>query len=396
MKKICFVVQRYGNEVNGGAEYLCRLYAERLTKYYDVTVLTSCAIDHVTWNNDYDEGTCEINQVNVHRFKVAEQRDIHVFAQQMGVYFGNENRDFADDFAWLKSNGPNCPTMYAYIKDHKDDYEVYLFMGYLYYSTTFCMQEVSNKAILISTAHDELPLNECGMFNAQFNLPAAMMYLTEEERRFVFSKFYSQHIPCVITGSGVTLPSTEEIDNQKEILKKTGEEYIVYVGRIEQGKSCDFLFDRFIEYKERYGGNLKLALAGKSIMPIPDREDVVWLGFVSEEEKFALIKNAKALVLASHQESLSIVVLEAMTLGIPVFVNANCDVLKGHIDKSNAGLYFYDRDDFILALHYLITNTEANRQMGENGKTHIKNNYDWEVIDNKMIDIIEQVSAYEN
>ena len=393
MKKICFVVQRYGIEVNGGAEYLCRLYAERMTQYYDVTVLTSCAIDHVTWKNEYNEGMEEINGVHVYRFHVDEERDLEQFCIEMSAYFGNPLRDGKDDLEWMKSNGPQCNDMYQYLLENRDNFEVYLFMGYLYYSTTVCMQTVADRAILISTAHDELPLNECAMFNAQFNLPAAFMFLTDEERDFVHHKFGNSHIPCVVTGSGITLPDTTNLDDQKDLFVNnniTGD-YVVYVGRIEEGKSCDFLFKCFEKYKEIYGGELKLVLAGKSIMKIPDREDIVWLGFVSEEEKFAAIKNSRALVLASHQESLSLVVLEAMALGVPVLVNANCDVLKGHIDKSNAGLYFYEEEDFLLALKYLIENREENRRMGENGVRHITNHYTWDVIDQKMIDIIERI-----
>lgn len=51
MKKIAFVVQRYGLEVNGGAEMECRMYAERLTDRYEVHVLTSRAIDYITWKD---------------------------------------------------------------------------------------------------------------------------------------------------------------------------------------------------------------------------------------------------------------------------------------------------------------------------------------------------------
>jgi len=396
VRKICFVVQRYGVEVNGGAEYLCRLYAERLTRFYDVAVLTSCAIDHVSWKNEYAEGLEDINGVKVYRFPTAEERDIQKFASEMGQYFGNPKRDFFDDFCWLSDNGPQCPSLYRFIVENQEQYDVFLFIGYLYYTTTFCMFEVAKKSILISTAHDELPLNECGMFYGMFNMPAAFMYLTEEERCFVQNKFFNARIPCVVTGSGIIPPAQEEIDAQDDIFDKHGldkqQDYVVYIGRIEEGKSCDLLFESFIEYKNRYGGDVKLVLAGKSIMPIPERDDVVWVGFVSEEEKFALIQHARILVLASHQESLSLVVLEAMKLGVPVIVNANCDVLKGHIDRSNAGLYFYQKADFLETMQLLLSDRALNRTMGENGKKYMKDYYEWADIDQKMIDIIEKVA----
>ena len=56
MKKLCFVVQRYGEEINGGAEAYTRTYAERLAADYDITVLTSCALDYVNWKNRCPRG----------------------------------------------------------------------------------------------------------------------------------------------------------------------------------------------------------------------------------------------------------------------------------------------------------------------------------------------------
>ena len=50
-KKICFVVQRYGLEVNGGAELLCRQFAEIMADDYDVSVFTTKAVSYVTWAN---------------------------------------------------------------------------------------------------------------------------------------------------------------------------------------------------------------------------------------------------------------------------------------------------------------------------------------------------------
>lgn len=54
-KKICCVVQRYGMEVNGGAELHCRQISERLTPFYDVEVLTTKAIDYMSWKDEYSE-----------------------------------------------------------------------------------------------------------------------------------------------------------------------------------------------------------------------------------------------------------------------------------------------------------------------------------------------------
>ncbi len=49
MRRIAFVVQRYGEEIIGGADPHCRLLAERLLPWFDVEVLTTCEYDYLTW-----------------------------------------------------------------------------------------------------------------------------------------------------------------------------------------------------------------------------------------------------------------------------------------------------------------------------------------------------------
>ena len=77
--KIAFIVQRYGAEVLGGSEHLCRLVAERLSGNHDVDVLTSCARDYITWKNEYPEGADRIRGVTVRRFATAATRDLDTF-----------------------------------------------------------------------------------------------------------------------------------------------------------------------------------------------------------------------------------------------------------------------------------------------------------------------------
>src|SRR5207249_5671847 len=77
--KIALIIQRYGAEVLGGSEHLCRLVAERLALQHDVEVLTTCAREYVTWKNDYPEGSDRIRGVTVRRFANARTRDIEEF-----------------------------------------------------------------------------------------------------------------------------------------------------------------------------------------------------------------------------------------------------------------------------------------------------------------------------
>ena len=86
--RVAFVVQRYGLEVNGGAELLCRRIAELMTDVWDVTVFTTRALDHYTWANNYPEGAEMINGVAVQRFSVKKPRNIEKFNKLSEKFMG--------------------------------------------------------------------------------------------------------------------------------------------------------------------------------------------------------------------------------------------------------------------------------------------------------------------
>ena len=203
--------------------------------------------------------------------------------------------------------------------------------------------------------------------------------------------FSVENTPWIITGIGIDAPDESRLFSAGE--KYGLDNYILYVGRIDESKGCGTLFRYFTEYKKRVGGDLKLVLVGKTVMDIPKRDDIVYLGFVSEEEKFALTKDARLMVLASEFESLSMIVIESMFYGRPVLLNGKCKVLRGHCTRSNAGLYFENYFEFEGALNYLLNNPDKYEIMRNNARRYVAENYRWDTIMTKLRDFIDNFKA---
>lgn len=386
-KKICCVVQRYGMEVNGGAELHCRQISERLTPFYDVEVLTTKAIDYVTWKDEYSEDEEILNSVKVRRFSVAVERNMDKF-NEINNRFMLGQLPVIEEKDWMDAQGPYVPKLIEYITAHKRDYDVFIFFTYLYYQTVNGVPEVKEKAILVPDAHDE-PFLRMEMFGKLFKQPKAMFFNTNDERILVRKKFQNWKVRCRIGGAGVDLP--EDISSQRFSDKYGLENYMIYVGRIDTGKNCEQMFRDFIAYKEAYPGSLKLVLMGKSIIEIPKHPDIVPLGFVDDQDKFDGISGAKFLILPSVFESLSIVVLEAFSLGVPVLVNGACEVLKSHCQRSNGGLYYRNTNEFCATLHYMLHHHDVCSAMGEKGREYVNRYYQWDVVIRKLRGLIEYV-----
>ncbi len=171
------------------------------------------------------------------------------------------------------------------------------------------------------------------------------------------------------------------------------DEYIIFVGRIDPSKGCDQLFEYFARYKAETGSRVKLVLVGKATMPIPKHPDIVSLGFL-RDEPYGWMAHARALVLPSVMESLSLVLLESFGLGVPVLVNGSCDVTRGHCRRSNGGLYYRNYDEFAFALTLLLSHPELRRQLGRQGQVYVQQNYAWEVVEQRFVDWLTWVASW--
>lgn len=386
MRRIAIVNQRYGVEVNGGSEYYTRMLAERLAEEYDVTVLTTCAEDYISWRNVYPVGKVNVNGVKVHRFPVKKERNPMRFrildrlVRNVPVMCG------LLETLWAKEQGPYAPELLAYIKDNVEEFDSFIFVTYLYYLTIKGLPSVAEKSILIPTAHDE-PYLHFSIYRKVFQTPKHIVYLTEEEKKLVQQTFSNGGIPSIVAGMGIEVPATVV---SQQFCKKYGisGDYIVYVGRIDEGKNCAVMFEQFLAYKKATASDVRLVLIGKAVMPIPVHPDIISVGFIPEGDKYAAIAGSKALWLPSRYESLSIVTLEAMALGVPVLVNGACEVLKAHCVKSGAGLYYQEAEELMEALQALLNQGGSRSTFCTAGKNYVKKNYNWEGILSRFREIL--------
>lgn len=364
-KKIAFVVPRYGPKVNGGAETLCREYAESLVDDFEVTVLTTTAENYMQWDNAFKAGGEMINGVKVLRFKTKNRADdFEYFTEKMLSKRGDV--EMAEE--WMEKQGPYSADMLTYIEEHSEDYDQFLFVPYLYATTHFGLKKVRDKAILIPATHDE-PTIYMKIFDEMFHGVKKIIFLTQQEREFAQKRFGELPENEVI-GMGIEFPEDSNgVDLSRFDLPQR---YAIYAGRIDPSKGCDQLF----EYYEGSGltEQLDLVFIGKKVMEIPDH--INYLGFVSEEEKHALIAKAEFGILPSQYESFSISLLEYFAQKKPVLVNGKSEVLKGHCVRGNGGFWYENAEEWQIAAEYLMKNAEVAKTMGKNGYQYVKKNYD--------------------
>ncbi len=387
--KLAFVVQRYGPEIDGGAEYECRRVAEALVPHHDVEVLTTCARDYLTWKNVYRPGLETVNGVRVRRFPVNRPRRVRSFGRYADWLYAHPHT-FFDEAEWVRRQGPLALSLVEWIRARAGDHDGFLFFTYLYLPTLLGLPLVAQKAVLVPTAHDERPIY-LDLFRSLFRLPRALVFQVEEEQAFVEGRFHTRDIPSAVIGAGVDpVP-----DAQPERFRRQhglGGPYLLYVGRVDVEKGCRELVDAFLAWRAATREPATLVLMGTVAMRLPRHPALLPLGFRPEDEKWDALAGATVLVMPSPHESFSFVILEAWAQGTPVLATARSAVLRGHVERSGGGL-LYDGSaaDFAARLDTLLADEGLRKQCGERGRGYVEARYRWPTITRKYLDFLDRI-----
>lgn len=178
-KKVAIIVQRFGKEVNGGAEVHARILAQKLSEDYEVTILTSLAKDYSNWRPYFKPGPQTEGDQQIIRFTNVEsasrKRKSHFarkmrlinFVQKSLQFFrvADKNNNFllneksieTAGLNWLEAQGPAMPELIHYLKNNQAGYDAFIIFTILFYPGALSVLTVPQKAILIPTLHDEKP-----------------------------------------------------------------------------------------------------------------------------------------------------------------------------------------------------------------------------------------------
>jgi glycosyltransferase involved in cell wall biosynthesis len=292
-----------------------------------------------------------------------------------------------DELRWIQEQGPISTPLFNAISAAYAQFDAFIFFTYLYATTFFGLPLVSDKAILVPTAHDE-PYLKLPLFRPIFHLPQVIIYNTEAERQMVNQVMHNHDPAQIVAGVGINIPEETSAERFRQTFG-IAEDFLLYVGRVDQAKNVPELLEYFGRFRQAHQEPLKLVLIGRANIPLPNHPDIIHLGFQPEQIKFDALDAAMVVVVPSLYESLSMIALEAWWKENPVLVNGRCEIMKQQCRHSNGGLYYHAYDEFEVILRKLLAGDDLRRRLGRQGHHFVAHHYHWDVIMAKYQAVLE-------
>jgi glycosyltransferase involved in cell wall biosynthesis len=359
--RLLAVLPRYGAVV-GGAEQALRLLLTHCAADDEVEVATTCAVDHHHFANDLPAGTETIDGRAVRRFRVSNVA--------RGDAPGFAGGDYLDAVRRLASSVWSAD-LHRFLVREGERFDRILLTPYLFGVTFWGAQVHPDRSLLLPCLHDEpeahLPpvrallagVRGC-IFHSSAEAALAATFADVREGHVVGLPF-----PPVVPLD----PAEVAAFRERYHLERP---YLVYCGRIEEGKRVDRLCELVGEARLA-GVDVDLALVGHG--PYRPPAFVRSLGYLADHERRLAMAGAVALATASVLESFSLVVLEAWQEGTPAISDAACGAIAEHVHGSGgAGAEFDDARSFTAAVRRFLDARERERA-GALGAAYVRERF---------------------
>ena len=182
-----------------------------MAAHWQTEVLTTCALDYMSWENWYPAGLEQIGGTVVRRFPVDQPRDVPSFNRLSSELYARQTQaTLEEQETWMQAQGPTSTGLLKYLETYKNNYDAFFFFGYLYATTYFGLPIVQDKAFLVPLAHDEWTIH-LPMWDRFVRLPRTVIFNTAEEKKFFIKRFPDHQFDGPVTGIGLEAPEAMDI-----------------------------------------------------------------------------------------------------------------------------------------------------------------------------------------
>ncbi|MDO8793539.1 MAG: glycosyltransferase family 4 protein [Vicinamibacterales bacterium] len=425
--KLALITPRYGAEITTGPEYVCRRLAEQLAQRHSVEVITTCAQDPRTWLNVCGEGTERVRGVVVRRFGAIPAQDEQETGRLAGRLFaGFYGR--ADEVEWARRAGPWSPGLQEFLSKQHRNYDALVFFSWQHATTLQGLRIAPERSILVPWLQ-VTPELRLGIAQETLAAPAGMAYLSAWERGLarVYARTPVAHDDIV--GIGVAPPPMQayprielEPEEQPEAddldagdpppqdewakphltrrgspfrrRRKLDGQLVLYGGRFDSHNGCEEMLEYFDAYAAAYPDEASLVLLGAKMMKVPPARALVMGGMLTDRERPAAFEAADITVAPSADDLCGEAVLESLSAGTPVLASAGNAAAVEHCRRSNGGLYYANREEFVATLHELATNETLRDTLGRGGREYASQHYRWDAVIGRLDRLVTRIRPH--
>ncbi|HYG11346.1 MAG TPA: glycosyltransferase, partial [Pyrinomonadaceae bacterium] len=352
MKPLAIVIPWFGAELKGGAEQQAFQIATRLAaRGVSVEVLTTCCRSFQDdWaTNHLAPGLTQQHGIAVRRFPVGA-RDRQAFdrvnAKLLALTPGDLRPGVSPvsdaDAEIFACENINSPALIEHLRAHGDAYRAFLFIPYMFATSTRGLPLVAARAFLQPCLHDE-PAAYLPAVEELFHRARLVLFNSEGERELA-ARLYGASVFArgLVVGEGVerTDASTKQLAAALPAALRDGAPFVLYLGRRDETKNTGLLVAAFRRFKEHAPASpLRLVLAGAGAHSYDERKRGIFdLGLVGEDTKAALLVACRALFQPSRNESFSRAMMEAWSYGArPVAAHRECLATAIAVERAGGG-----------------------------------------------------------
>jgi glycosyltransferase involved in cell wall biosynthesis len=409
--KFAFITPRYGAEITTGPEHAARLLAEQVCERHDVDVLTTTARDPLTWKNDTAEGSDRMRGVLVRRFTVNQPRDAAALEQLSKTLFaGGPSRN--NEVEWVRRFGPSSPGLIDFLKRQHRNYDALVFFSLMHQTTWQGLTIAPDRTVLFPYLQFT-PALRFGIWPERLSSIRAIGYVSAVERKLTRAflrlapaneevvgigvdapphQTYPRHQqdpadnPVAEDAEGVEVVETPPIagylDGRGVPFRRRHRLYgpiALYGGRVEPDNGCEEMLEYFDSFSAG-DGTTALVLLGVKMMKVPDAPYLRMAGVLPDRERLIAYEAADVTLAPASDDLLAQTVLESLAVGTPVLAAAANEAAVEHVRRSNGGLYYANREEFVEAMRLLTGDARLRDKMSENGRDYVRQQYRWEAV----------------